>query len=128
MPSHFECGKDSQTERRATRAYVEQLLEEMLPAMRLAARGDGYALAVHGSLSRDIDIVAIPWVDSAREPDALADTLCGVIAGYLGRATKSNWTDMPHGRRATMIYHAGGMTYFDLSVMPKAEQKKEATP
>jgi hypothetical protein len=41
----------------------------LLPALREVARRFGYALAVHGSLEWDIDLVAVPWCENA--PDGL---------------------------------------------------------
>jgi hypothetical protein len=100
-------------------AYIAALLEELLPPMRLAARGCGYAIAVHGSEQRDIDLVAIPWTTCADEPELLVQRLVGVIAGVLGRAVPAkDWTAKPHGRRALSIITAGD-SYVDLSIMPR---------
>lgn len=81
-------------------AYNRALLDLILPPMRRAAKDAGYALAVHGSLNRDIDLVAVPWTDSAWTPDALADALCGAARGAVGRCNrfKEEWTIKPHGR------------------------------
>lgn len=125
MSDHFDARKDSPALRRATRAYVEQLLEDLLPPLRMAARGCGYAIAVHGSLSRDIDLVAIPWTASAYSPEKLVERLLGIIAGVMGRATVAGeWTDKPHGRRALIII-TGGEPEIDLSIMPKVATKED---
>lgn len=118
MSDGFESRKDSPALRRATRAYVEQLLEDLLPPLRLAARGCGYAIAVHGSLARDIDLVAIPWTAGAYTPDKLVERLLGVVAGVLGRAVApGEWSDKPHGRKALTII-TSGPAEIDLSIMP----------
>lgn len=126
MSDGFDARKDSDILRRATRAYVTTLLDDLLPSLRVAARGCGYALAVHGSLSRDIDLVAIPWTVGAQDPDFLVDRLCGVIAGAMGRAIRTNktWAEKPHGRRAVTIITTGPGE-FDLSVMPRIERDPE---
>lgn len=104
-------------------AYVERLLEDLLPPMRLAARGCGYAIAVHGSLQRDIDLVAIPWTVNAVDPKLLVNRLSGVIAGCLGRAHPSaDWADKPHGRKAVTIITCGEAE-IDLSIMPRLDVK-----
>jgi len=124
----FEADRDSPTLRTATLAFVEALLEDILPDLRLAARGCGYALTVHGSLARDIDLVAIPWDESADEPELLVQRLCGVLAGKLGRAiySRADWTDKPHGRRAVCIITGGAMMpAIDLSVMPLIKKQGE---
>jgi len=33
----------------------------------------GYALAVHGSLARDFDLVAIPWAETVSAPEVVLD-------------------------------------------------------
>lgn len=49
---------------RMTKAERCQLyLEYLIGPLRDIAREHGYALSVHGSVARDIDIVAIPWVE-----------------------------------------------------------------
>ncbi len=45
----------------ASKAYVKALL----PALRYLAHGCGYALTTHGTMRRDIDLVAVPWRDGA---------------------------------------------------------------
>ncbi len=104
-------------------AYNRALLDLILPPMRRAAKDAGYALAVHGSLNRDIDLVAVPWTDSAWTPDALADALCGAARGAVGRCNrfKEEWTIKPHGRVArTLLAWVGENTAsIDLSVMPR---------
>jgi hypothetical protein len=86
-------------------------------AMVRVARRHGYALALHGSLRRDCDLVAIPWIEKASRPDvliaALADRLGGVIPD-----DGNNPEVMPHGRLAWSI-HVGSGAYMDVSVMPK---------
>lgn len=78
------------------------------------AKGSGYALAIHGSLNRDLDLVAIPWTDEAEDSESLIKSLsravgCGAIQGPY---------DKPHGRRSWAIL-LGGDAYIDLSVMPR---------
>lgn len=120
MGDGFDIRKDSPAQRRAMGAYIGSLMDDLLPPLRLAARGCGYAITVHGSLQRDIDLVAIPWTAGAFEPDELLDRLIGVIAGVLGRATPMNeWSDKPHGRKARTIITCGDAE-IDLSIMPRA--------
>ncbi len=119
MSNHFEARVDVPTFRKAQRAYIEAVLADLLPPLRLAAKGCGYAIAVHGSLARDIDLVAIPWTSSATSAKALVDRLCGVIAGICGRAHPSaDWTAKPHGRKALIIITSGDAE-IDLSIMPR---------
>ena len=127
MSDHFESRVDVPTFRKAQRAYIEAMLDDLLPPLRLAARGCGYALAVHGSLARDIDLVAIPWTSSATSAKALVDRLCGVIAGICGRAHPlGEWTTKPHGRQALIIITSGDAE-IDLSIMPLGTPSEEGT-
>lgn len=119
----FAASKDCPAHRKAMGAYIASLMEDLLPPLRMAARGCGYALTVHGSLQRDIDLVAVPWEDGADAPEYLLQRIVGVTAGVLGRAVvNSAWSEKPHGRRAISIITAGD-TYIDLSVMPVVEKK-----
>lgn len=51
------------------------LYDELLPRLRSAARVAGYALAVHGSGARDLDLVAARWVEHALHPESLLERL-----------------------------------------------------
>lgn len=117
MSDIFESRKDCPTVRKANKACATALLDDILEPMRIAARGCGYALALHGSLSRDIDLVAIPWTSDPYASDDLLTVLCGVIAGFTGRACSLGWSDKPHGRKATTITHTLDCE-IDLSVIP----------
>lgn len=123
MTASFDARADSDALRIATRAFVDAFLGEVLDDMRLAARGCGYALAVHGTRARDIDMIAVPWTEQADEPKLLVQRLCGVLAGKLGRALSQcddNWSDKPHGRQAVTIIMPGAMApEIDLSIMPR---------
>lgn len=39
---------------------------------RLVAKSEGYAIAIHGSTTRDLDLIAVPWIATPRLPAALA--------------------------------------------------------
>lgn len=112
--------------RKATAAYIDAILDEILPPMRRVAAREGYAITVHGSLARDIDLVAIPWTDTARDPDLMVQHFRGILAGIFGACyVSADWTEKPHGRRAR-TFHSHTMTAeIDLSVMPRIVAKQE---
>lgn len=118
--------KDSPALRRATRAYIDAILEEILPPLRRAAMAEGYAITVHGSLARDIDLLAVPWVDHARAPDLLITHVRGILAGIFGACyVSAEPTAKPHGRLA-WTFHSHTMTAeIDFSVMPRIVSEKE---
>lgn len=102
---------------RSREAACAAVVAEHLPGMREKARELGYALAVHGSLKRDVDIVAIPWTASAVAADALASALYDVV----GRTFETGSDPEPgklrlHGRRCWVLRLFD--TYIDLSIMP----------
>ena len=106
------------------------LLDAILPPIRLAARNQGYAVAVHGSLNRDIDLIAVPWTEGAQDADSLVNVICGALTGAVGSGLKhGEWTEKPHGRKARtlMVYVGENHMQIDLSVMPTLT-KKEPTP
>lgn len=111
-------------------AKVRQKYELLIEPMRQDARRLGYALAVHGSLARDIDLVAIPWTGEAVSARALAETLGRTIERINGVAYRKENEDTeyflrgtpgakPHGRLG-WVWHLGG-TYIDLAVMPRTD-------
>lgn len=110
------------------------------------ARKHGYALCIHGSVTRDLDIVAVPWTNEAVDAIVLKDALMKHIGAcdYEGLITKQlpdrpdlvkqivdnehARTDKdphdsdgaaikPHGRRSWNLYMDFG-SKVDLSVMP----------
>jgi len=86
--------------------------------IRGAAHKCGYAIAVHGSLLRDIDLLAAPWTKEAQAPTTLLKAILeGVKLFDVGYLQAKKPTKKPHGRLAWVI-HVGG-TYIDLSVMPR---------
>lgn len=94
--------------------------------MRAKARELGYALAVHGSLARDIDIIAIPWTLEAVSADELAMAMYAVIKSEHERIDARpgciGWKEpaqKPHGRLVWEIHVWG--SYFDFGVMPRTE-------
>lgn len=113
---------------RHSRRYVAILL----PALREVARRNGYALAVHGSLERDIDLVAAPWREGATSAESLIADLFAACKAILGFATWSGGASerpepnrKPYGRAAWSIMLSGG-PYLDVSVMPRVEEPAPA--
>lgn len=94
----------------------------LMPAMIKAAQKCGYALAIHGSMERDFDLVAVPWTVEAVSVEELVLALRASVGalrleGWEDGAFK-NPTMKPHGRMAWTLM-LGGDWYVDLSVMPR---------
>lgn len=110
--------------RRIGAAMCQAVLDTALEPMRTVAREHGYTLALHGSLARDIDMVAVPWLDRASEPERLMLDLRGAVSSLFGTARldpSEGWNEKPHGRVAQSIHvHCDGhFFYFDVSIMPR---------
>jgi hypothetical protein len=102
----------------------------VLPALRAKARELGYALAIHGSMVRDLDLVAAPWVQEAADAQVLARALQDLLGGYYVGDSGSVYAFQtlpaalkPHGRMAfTLRFGGDRLVCVDLSVMPRAAE------
>lgn len=88
-----------------------------LPDFRLiwrTAREQGYAIGLHGSMKRDVDLIAAPWTDSAAPIETLISRLCAALdAREVGiREAK------PQGRVSLNLQINGWFKIIDLSIMP----------
>ena len=88
------------------------------------ARQHGYALAIHGSLQTDLDLIAVPWVEDAAPAEQLITALYGHCGACLP-ATREKEIHAPeakpHGRRAWNLYMLAGAKV-DVSVLPRQER------
>lgn len=102
---------------------------------RCIAWSEGYALAMHGSFTRDLDLIAIPWTEQATDAEHLVkrvalalDDLNLLVKDTSGKTASKK----PHGRLAwTLTFKAfGDPRFVDLSVMPRklADAPKKETP
>jgi hypothetical protein len=98
------------------------LYEAILPTLRATARSHGYALGLHGSGQRDLDLIAAPWTEDASAAEVLVEALRASINGHISEHEGYNPMSKPHGRRVWSIRPLEGNPraelYVDLSVMP----------
>lgn len=93
--------------------------------LRERAKELGYALTAHGSLARDIDLVAVPWVDEAAPAEQLVEALrekAQLVWGDKVFLRHGEPVAKPHGRRSWVMVFLGTHAYIDLSVMPRDQQ------
>ncbi|SPU44280.1 hypothetical protein [Brevundimonas diminuta] len=83
--------------------------------IRALAREVGYAIGVHGTMERDLDLIAAPWVAEAVTPLELAQHIASALGGNV-LAYKVQ--DKPCGRWSCNINANGWFKLIDLSVMP----------
>lgn len=101
--------------------------------LRSVAAEHGYALAVHGSMATDLDLVAVPWTADASDPEAIAHAIADAVGCPPGKPSAK-----PHGRLAwnivlnspaywsiekTAVEHSLDSTWIDLSVMPRRQDR-----
>jgi hypothetical protein len=127
--------KDQQPDE-AWRIRCCELADRLVAPLRATAREHGYALAVHGSLARDIDLIAVPWRWSGVSPPrVLAEAIQARAAelndgmayekDHEGAANPDYFFNgcpgaKPQGR-LVWAFHLGGGPYIDLAVMPANE-------
>jgi hypothetical protein len=89
----------------------------LYPGLCEVARRNGYALALHGSLSTDMDCVAIPWTDAAVGQDFLFAAVKQYLSLLFPALRVQGATLKPQGRIA-WAFDLGHGAQVDLSVMP----------
>lgn len=91
---------------------------------RCIAWSEGYALMMHGSFTRDLDLLAVPWSEQATDAEHLVkritlalDELSLLVKDASGKTA----TEKPHGRLAwTLTFKTfGDPRFVDVSVMPR---------
>jgi hypothetical protein len=110
-------------------AMTKEYWDILQKPLRHVARRCGYALAVHGSLGYDIDLIAVPWRDSAIQAENLVEHIRAAAAEIIGTCLirerdKGHVPEKkPCGRLAWSLYlvpdDPGFLgPYLDLSVFP----------
>lgn len=93
--------------------------------LKEAAADLGYTLAIHGSMIRDMDLIAIAWTEEAKPVKELVSALSKVLEPTVWKA--SHFIDKakkPHGR---LVYTLSIYSdwYIDLSIIPPRKATKE---
>lgn len=106
----------------------------LIPELARAGREVGYAIAVHGSLAKDLDIIAVPWTPEAVSAERVVMHLMAAVYGTMrnggrvgadGKMETSHGSEptvKPHGRLAWTIHIGRENLYLDVSVMPRAAE------
>lgn len=65
----------------------------------------GYNIVLHGSINRDLDLIAIPWVENIGNRELMIDEIAELIGGNVMMQDRSvndeigvRFSEMPHGR------------------------------
>lgn len=86
----------------------------LYPQLAEITRNHGYALAIHGSLGRDMDLICVPWNETVSHPDEIVNEITTKFA--LKKVGQPDTTH--HGRIRYTISVAFGECFIDLSFMP----------
>ena len=94
--------------------YAPVYAAALYPKLAKIFQRHGYALAVHGSLARDFDLIAIPWAEKVSTPgEIIREIEDGYVFRQIGEPTAKN-----HGRVAYTISIGFGECALDLSFFP----------
>ena len=90
----------------------------LYPKLAEIFRSHGYALAVHGSVGTDFDLIAVPWVDEAGDP---ADVIKEVTSKFAFDKIPDQHkpTPKPHSRLAWKLFLSFGDCSLDISFTPR---------
>lgn len=86
----------------------------LYPGLARIFQRHGYALAVHGSLARDFDLIAVPWAAEVADPETVLDAVTSEYA--VERCGDGD--PRPHGRTAFMLSVGFGQCSVDVSFLP----------
>lgn len=86
----------------------------LYPQLAEICRDHGYALAVHGSMARDFDLVCIPWI---AEPKTPAEVVKAITDAFAIKEVGERET-REHGRLCVTLAVKFGSCFIDLSFMP----------
>lgn len=95
--------------------------DRFIEKVREVAWDCGYAIGVHGSRQRDLDLMAVPWTERAIAPQHFVDALLERLPNLQMKPHPepellTNPTRMPNGRIAYALIGAPACRYLDLSV------------
>jgi len=92
----------------------------LYPELAEITRKHGYALAAHGTLARDFDLICIPWV---KNPSAPKDVVAEITSNFsLKLSGEPNPTIKEHGRICYTLILSFGECFLDFSFMPTINQ------
>lgn len=80
-------------------------------------RANGYALAVHGSMARDFDLIAVPWIKEPSNPEQVVS----LITTQLAVSQIDEPVVMEHSRICYTLAMYGEF-FFDFSFMPTVQE------
>lgn len=89
----------------------------LYPQFAEITRKHGYALAIHGTMNRDFDVVALPWAETVSTPSVVVAELIKSFA----LTSVGEPTEMRYGRICYTLSIGFGECFADVSFMPVPE-------
>lgn len=92
--------------------------------IRCLAWSHGYAACLHGSFTRDLDVVLVPWADYAHPPLTVIRQMADQTDTKIQDEKPG---EKPHGRLCwTLLFKGfGDPRWIDISVMPRVAKESE---
>ena len=118
--SESESHQEREAREQKPRHTKPQLYACYLEGLKEIARAYGYNLLVHGSMARDLDLIAIPWVDDPKDELYMVTALSEYLGGqvmYQGIAGQKNAAAAPL---------AGGRTNYVINLNRGGYKRNEA--
>lgn len=91
-------------------AVLAPLYTAIYPELAEYFRSHGYALAIHGSMAKDFDLIAVPWTDEVSPIGVVVD---GLESAYGMKSVSVAVKN--HGRICHTVIVGHGTCYLDLS-------------
>ena len=104
--------------------YAPVYAAALYPKLAKIFQRHGYALAVHGSLARDFDLIAVPWGEKISSHHEVIKEITNDFAVHVIGAPNAK----RHGRIAYLISVGFGECAIDLSFFPWIDVQKEPLP
>lgn len=109
----FKCNSETRV---PAQGWTYPRIPDLEPLIKLA-RSLGYAIAKHGSMERDVDLIAVPWVEEVVSSDELIYTLKRDLKLHQIGDIETK----PNGRIALSLQFDSYTKTIDLSIMPKTK-------
>jgi hypothetical protein len=86
----------------------------LYPGLAKIFQRHGYALAVHGSLARDFDLIAVPWAEKTADPETV---IKDATSEFCITVSEDSPVARNHGRTAYTLIVGFGECAIDLSFL-----------
>jgi uncharacterized linocin/CFP29 family protein len=97
--------------------YAPVYAAALYPELASICHNHGYALAVHGSLARDFDLIAVPWIEEISSHEAVLQEIQSTFA----IKEVDDAETRAHGRKVHTLSIGFGECFVDFSFMPNTK-------